>query len=60
LTLFSGHYRTSHVNPEGFFLEEEIGFGFGLGIVCNSPGCPEIYSLEQAGVKLRDLPASAS
>jgi hypothetical protein len=25
-----------------------------------SPGCPGIYSVDQAGLKLRNLPASAS
>jgi hypothetical protein len=25
-----------------------------------SPGCPRIHSIDQAGLKLRDLPASAS
>ena len=28
--------------------------------LCNSPGCPGTHFVEQAGLKLRDLPASAS
>jgi hypothetical protein len=32
---------------------------FETGFLC-SPGCPETYSVDQAGLKLRNLPASAS
>jgi hypothetical protein len=42
-----------------------VGFGFGFcffrdGISLRSPGCPGTHSVDQAGLQLRNLPASAS
>jgi hypothetical protein len=39
----------------GFF----VCLFFETGFLC-SPGCPGIYFVDQAGLKLRNLPASAS
>ena len=41
-----------------------VGFGlfvfFKTGFFLCSPGCPGTHSVDQAGLKLRDLPVSAS
>jgi hypothetical protein len=48
----------------GFFLLVSLGFFFGGGVqdrvsLC-SPGCPGTHSVDQAGLELRNPPASAS
>jgi hypothetical protein len=40
-------------------LQSDIFFLGGGGSLC-SPGCPGTYSVDQAGLELRNLPASAS
>jgi hypothetical protein len=37
-----------------------LGGGFRDRVSLYSPGCPETHSVDQAGLKLRNLPASAS
>jgi hypothetical protein len=50
----------------GFFFCCGFGFGFGFGLVFRdrvslySPGCPGTHFVDQAGLELRNLPASAS
>jgi hypothetical protein len=40
--------------PPLFFILFEMGF------LCATPACPEIHSVDQTGLELRDLPTSAS
>jgi hypothetical protein len=42
---------------------EGVGFYFSFQdrvSLCNSPACPRAHSVDQAGLELRDPPASAS
>ena len=46
-----------------FLLEVGVNWGYGMfqnKIFLCSPGCLETSSVDQAGLELRDLPASAS
>ena len=38
----------------------QVFFLFKTGFLCCSPGCPRTHSVDQAGLELRNLPASAS
>jgi hypothetical protein len=45
-------YQEENVKLEPFFFQDRVS-------LC-SPGCPGIHSVDQAGLDIRDLPASAS
>ena len=47
----------SYQRFEGFFFPPLV---FGDRVSLYSPGCPEIHSVDQASLELRNLPASAS
>jgi hypothetical protein len=59
---FSVHLYSAHGACMGFCPLNYLLFLFKFfktGFLC-SPGCPGIHSVDQAGLELRDLPASAS
>ena len=43
-----------------FFWGGGVGWGGETGFLLYSPGCPGTHSVDQAGLELRNLPASAS
>jgi hypothetical protein len=64
--IYIGCLYLHKVETRGLFQLSNLGFWFGFGLISSdrvslcSPGCPGTHCVDQAGLELRNLPASAS